>query len=233
MASTAIIAGVGPGFCEELVRKLANEGHPVVMFGRSAEYLRNVEDSCGADGLEVRAVPTDVTDPDAVASGVERAREEFGKIEILAHTASTTTGGTDDPIDPARFEHMWRLYALGGLLCFREVLADLRETGGTVLFFGASPMSGDISFKSGKDATRGLARGLADTYGADGVHVAHVIIDGGLLNPDVYEGSESVDEKAYIDPIAAADACYHLIQQPDRARTFELDLHATDRPASL
>lgn len=229
MQGTAIIAGFGPGFCEEFAWKLAREGHPVALFARSADYLADVEAELREAGFEALAVQVDVTDQEAVAEGFDRVRREFGQIEVLAHMASTVTSASEAELDPDRFEKMWRLYAYGGLLCFREVLPDMRDGGGTVLFFGGSPNAGDFAFKSGKDATRGLARSLADEYGPEGIHVAHVIIDGSLLNPDVYETGEAVDEAAYIDPAAAAETCYHLVEQPDRARTFELDLHATER----
>jgi hypothetical protein len=124
---------------------------------------------------------------------------------------------------------MWRLYDYAGLLCFREIHEDLIKNQGTMLFFGAFPEAGDFAFKSGKDALRGLARSLENKYGSKGVHVAHVIIDGLLLNPDVYDDVTEVNEEEYIDPEAAAETCYHLIQQPSQARTFELDLHAKKR----
>jgi len=231
MPGTAVVAGVGPGFCEAFARKLGREGHPVALFGRSEEYLDGVAAELREAGHEALAVPTDVTDPEAVAAAFERTREELGPVEVLAHTASTVTTPSGPELDPDRFEEMWRLYAYGGLLCAREALADLKDGDSTVLFFGAAPDSGDFAFKSGKDATRGLARALADEYGPEGIHVAHVVIDGALLNPDVYDDAdeEAIDEAEYIDPEAAAETCYHLVDQPDRARTFELDLHATDR----
>lgn len=229
MAGTAVIAGLGPGFCEEFAWKLAREGHPVAMFARSGDYLAGVEAELREAGHEALAVPLDVTDPTAVEEGFERVRDEFGRVEVLAHTASTVTSASEAELDPDRFERMWRLYAYGGLLCFREVLDEMRDGGGTVLFFGASPEAGDFAFRSGKDATRGLARSLADEYGPAGIHVAHVVVDGSLLNPDVYEDEDDVVEEEYIDPTSAAETCYHLVRQPDRARTFELDLHANDR----
>lgn len=228
MPGTALIAGLGPGFCEEFAWKLAEEGHPVGMFARSEDYLADVEEDLRAAGHDALAIPTDVTDPDAVAEGIETIRRELGPIDVLSHMASTVTSPSGIELDPDRFEHLWRLYAYGGLLCFREALSDL-EDGGTVLFFGASIEAGDFAFKSGKAATRGLARALAGDYEEAGIHVAHVIIDGQLLNPDVYEESDSVQEADYIDPTAAAETCYHLVAQPDRGRTFELDLHANRR----
>jgi NAD(P)-dependent dehydrogenase (short-subunit alcohol dehydrogenase family) len=224
---TAIIAGFGPGFCEEFAWTLAREGHPVGLFARSEEYTEEFAAELREAGHQALAVPTDVTDPEAVTAGVGRVRDELGPIGVLAHTASTTTGSTGG-LDPDRLESMWRLYACGGLLCVRETLDDLRETGGTVLFFGAHPDSGDYAFKSAKDATRGLARALAEREAPD-VQVSHVIVAGGLLNPDVYEGDGDVDEETYIDPEGAAETCYHLVEQDPRARTFELDLHTGGR----
>jgi len=224
MSNAAVIAGVGPGFPERLAERLGAEGYGLGLFGRSREYLDEVAADLREAGHEAVAVPTDVTDPDAVAAGVGRVRAELGPVEVLAHTASTTTGG--DELDLDRFERMWRLYAYGGLCCVRAALPDLRETGGTVLFFGAAPESGDTAFRSGKDATRGLARSLADVYGPEGIQVSHVVIDGALLNPDVYENSGAVDETAYIDPAAAAETCTGLVRQDAGGWTFEVDIRA-------
>jgi len=179
MPDTAIVAGLGPGFCERFAERLAAEGYSLGLFGRSEEYLESYAADLNEGGYDALAVPTDVTDPDQVAAGFARVR---------------------------------------------EALEDVRDSGGTVLFFGAAPETGDLAYRSGKDAVRGLARSLADTYGPEGVHVAHVVIAGGLRNPDVYEGPGDVDEEAYIDPEAAAETCLHLVRQDESARTFELDL---------
>lgn len=232
MSGPAVIAGIGPGFCEEFAWKLANEGYPVGMFARSEEYLRSVEADLREAGHEALAIPTDVTDPSAVAAGIDTIRDTFGPVEVLSHMASTVTSGSSVELDPDRLEKMWRLYCYGGLLCFRAVLDDLQETDGAALFFGASPSAGDFAFKSGKAATRGLARSLAATYGPKGVHIAHVVIDGRLLNPDVFEQEEPVTEAEFIDPTAAAETCMHLVQQPARAQSFELDLHAHERASN-
>ena len=232
MPGTALIAGVGPGFCESLAWKCAREGHPIGLFARSEAYLSELEREFRDEGFKADAVAVDLTDPEAVGEAFGAVRDRLGPIEVLAHTASTVTGGSQEELDPDRLEQLWRLYCYSGLCCFRAVREDLLTTEGTTLFFGASVNAGDFAFKSGKDAMRGLARALAGEYGPKGIHIAHVIIDGGLLNPDVYEAETTVDEEAYIDPEAAAETCYRLIEQPATARTFELDLHAQDRSVS-
>ncbi|MFB6299981.1 MAG: SDR family NAD(P)-dependent oxidoreductase [Halobacteriales archaeon] len=228
MSETALIAGHGPGFCEELAWELADAGYAIGLFARSEDYIDSFAATLRDDGHQAHAIPTDITDPEQVTEGVERLRDRFGPITVLAHTASTTTdiGGE---LDPDRFEQLWRLYTHSGLLCFREMKDDLQANNGTALFFGATPDIGDYAYKSAKRATRGLARSLATEYGPEGIHVAHVTIAGSILNPDVYDRVEEVNEPEHIDPAAAASTCRHLVEQGERGRTFDLDLHTAAR----
>ncbi|WP_276255924.1 hypothetical protein [Halomontanus rarus] len=46
----------------------------------------------------------------------------------------------------------------------------------------------------------------------------------------MYDDETDVDEDQYIDP--AAETCYHLVDQPDAGRSFELDLHANSRTSA-
>lgn len=224
MPETAVIAGLGPGFCERLAERLATDGYGVALLGRSPDYLEEFAAGLRSNGHETLAVPTDVTEPEQVRAAYDEIRDELGPIEVVAHTASTVTAPSGEELDPARFEQMWRLYAFGGLVLFREALSDLRDLGGTALYFGAAEEMGDFAFQSGKAATRGLARTLFDTYGPQGIHVAHVVIAGPIRNPDVYEGVDDVDEAAYMDPDRVADCCRSLIDQDNSALSFEVDL---------
>ncbi|MFB6311798.1 MAG: SDR family NAD(P)-dependent oxidoreductase [Salinirussus sp.] len=228
MTSTAVIAGVGPGFCERLAERLGAEGYAVALLGRSGDYLADFAADLRDDGIEARGIETDITDEDSVADTFDEIAAELGSVEVLALTASTVTDDDWAGTNPDRFEHMWRLYAHGSLLCFNACEADLRETGGTVLFFGALEDAGDTAFRAGKDAARGLARSLYDEYAPEGIHVCHVQIAGIMLNPDVRERVDDLDPSEYLDPDEVARTCVQVIDQGDRTQTFELDL----RPAS-
>lgn len=230
MPGSAVIAGLGPGFCERFAWQLADAGYGIGLFARSQSYVETVEADLLAAGHDAHAVPVDLTDPDALGDAIASVREALGPIDVLAHTASTATG-SDEALDPDRFEAMWRLYAESALHCARAVLPDMRDAGGTILFFGAAPEMGDFAYASAKDAARGLARSLASTYGPEGVHVAHVVIAGPILNPDVYDrlDPEDVDEADFMDPDAVAETCLSVIEQDERAWTFELDLRPLGR----
>ena len=78
MAKTAVISGVGSGLGAALVQKFAREGYQVGMFARSPDYIQSLADELKQEGLTGLAVPTDITDPEAVANGFAKVREAFG-----------------------------------------------------------------------------------------------------------------------------------------------------------
>ncbi len=233
MTETAVIAGHGPGFCESFARKLGENGYNVALIARSNEYLTEFATELRNAGHTASAFPCDLTVPDNAKETIREINREFGTISVLAHTASTVTNSDREELDINRFEQLWQLYARAGLICFRECLPELRETEGTALFFGASHTAGDFAFKSAKDATRGLARALAGQYGPEGVQVTHVVINGMIQNPDVFDRYDDIVETELIDPENFADTCMQLVKQPASSRTFELDVHAAQSTPSF
>jgi NAD(P)-dependent dehydrogenase (short-subunit alcohol dehydrogenase family) len=104
--------------------------------------------------------------------------------------------------------------------------------GGTLIFTGATasirarpPFT---AFASAKAALRALAHGMAREFGPQGLHVGHVIIDGGIdgaqLNRRFPQFKESRGEDGMLGIEAIADAYWHLHTQHRSAWTLELDL---------
>ena len=230
MSRTAVIAGVGPGLGESLARKFVDEGCRVGLFARSADYLDRLADDLGDDAL---AVPTDITDPEAVADGFRRVREALGPVDVLVNNASGGAWKGLRDVSPAEFERAWRVSAYGSLLCSQEAVADmLADDGdgkaGTVLFTGAtSAVRGReraLGFSAAKFAVRGMAESMARELGPDGVHVAHVVIDGQIDTPRTREANDGRDEETFLDPDAIADTYWHLVTQDRSSWTLELDV---------
>ena len=234
MTRTAVIAGVGPGLGESLARRFVDEGCRVGLFARSADYLDRLAADLGDDTL---AVPTDITDPEAVADGFRRVREAFGPVDVLVNNASGGAWKGLRDVSPAAFERAWRVSAYGSLLCSQEAVADMLaddgdrdgdEKAGTVLFTGAtSAVRGHeraLGFSAAKFAVRGMAESMARELGPEGVHVAHVVIDGQIANPRTREASDDRGEEAFLDPDAIADTYWHLVTQDRSSWTLELDV---------
>ena len=218
MTRTAIVAGVGPGLGAALARKFVEEGCRVGLFARSAEYIDDLAAELGEDAV---AVPTDITDPQQVEAGFEAVRDAFGPVDILVNHASGGSWKGIDDITVAEFDHALDVSARGSFLCSQEALADMLPDGGTIIFTGATSAlrgrGGAPGFSAGKFAARGLAESMARELGPEGIHVAHVVIDGQI---DTAGGGE----ETRLDPDAIAESYWQLVEQDRSAWTLELDL---------
>jgi NAD(P)-dependent dehydrogenase (short-subunit alcohol dehydrogenase family) len=227
MTHTAVIAGVGPGLGESIARRFAAEGCRVALLARTASYVEGLADDLGEGAL---AVPTDLTDPDEIRAAFGTVRAELGPVDVLVNHASGGSWKGVRELSLDEFERAWQVGARAGLQCSQEALDDMLDdggeggAGGTVVFTGATSSvrgrDGAAAFSSAKFAVRGLAESMAREYGPEGIHVAHVVIDGGILPPD----REVADPESYLDPDAIADAYWHLVEQDRSAWTLELDL---------
>ncbi len=224
MAQIAVIAGVGSGLGASLAHRFATEGCRVGLLARSMEYLQRLEETIRTETPgDAVAVETDITDRKQVEGAFDVVREEFGSVDILVnHASGATWDGVD--IDPADFERSLAVGPVGGLYCTQQAVPDMRETGGgTILFTGATSAvrgrDGALGFSAAKFATRGMAESLARELGPEGIHVAHVVIDGQIATSDA--DTETTER---LDPDAIADSYWHLVEQDRSSWTLELDV---------
>ena len=117
----------------------------------------------------------------------------------------------------------------GAFYAAREVLPAMVEAGrGTILPTGASAsLRGKARFSAlavGKFGLRALAQSMAREFGPQGVHVAHVIIDGQINTPRVRGIYPDREEHTMLSSDAIADTYWQLHSQDPTAWTLELDL---------
>ena len=225
MTRTVVIAGVGPGLGASIARKFAAEGCAVGLFARSTEFIEDLADELDETARSALAAPTDVTDPEAVEAGFETVREAFGPVDVLVNHASGGAWKGLGDLSVEEFDQALAVGARGGFLCSQEAVEDmLANDGGTVIFTGATSSvrgnDGALAFSTEKFAVRGMAESMARDLGPEDIHVAHVIIDGGIHPP----GRDVQSPKEYLDPDAIAESYWHLVEQDRSAWTLELDL---------
>ena len=233
MARTAVIAGVGPGLGESLARKFASEGCRVGLFARSGDYIERLADDLPdpGDGLAVR---TDLTDVDQIREGFDAVRDEFGPVDVLVNHASAASWKGLTDISLEEFERAWAVNGRGAFVCSQEAVDDMLETGGgTVIFTGATSavrsLGGAIGFTAAKFAARGMAMDMAQEFGPEGIHVAHVVIDGQIDTPDVRERFSDRDDETFLDPDEMAETYWHLVERDD-VSTQPFEVHITNGP---
>ena len=233
MAQTAVIAGVGPGLGASIARTFAEEGCNVALFARSADYIEELAEDLPnpGDGL---AVQTDLSDVAAIESGFETVRDTFGSVDILVNHASAAAWKGLTDISLEEFETAWAVNGRGAFVCSREAVDDMLDSaGGTIIFTGATSavrsLGGTIGFTAAKFAARGMAMDIAQEFGPEGIHVAHVVLDGQIDTPDLRARDPERDAETVLNPDSIAETYWHLVEQDDPS-TQPFEVHITNGP---
>ncbi len=83
-------------------------------------------------------------------------------------------------------------------------------------------------FTAAKAGLRAMAQSLAREFQPRGIHVGHVVIDGGIAGDKIIKGvpqfAERVGEDGLISLDGIAQAFMYLYKQPRTAWTHEIDL---------
>ncbi|MFB6173596.1 MAG: SDR family NAD(P)-dependent oxidoreductase [Halobacteriales archaeon] len=233
MARTAVIAGVGPGLGASLARTFAAEGCRVALFARSADYIEDLAAELPDPG-EGLAVPTDLAEPDEIRAGFADVREAFGPVDVLVNHASAAAWEGLLDLDVEGFERAWAVNGRGAFVASQEAVGDMLETGGgTVIFTGATSsvrsLGGAIGFTAAKFAARGMAMDMAQEFGPEGIHVAHVVIDGQIDEPGARGMAPDRADETFLDPEEMAETYWHLVEQ-DTIDTMPFEVHITNGP---
>jgi NAD(P)-dependent dehydrogenase (short-subunit alcohol dehydrogenase family) len=227
MRRVVLIVGVGPGFGAAIARRFWRGGFRVAIIARTSEFITELARELSSSSDPALALVADVSQPKEVAAVIERARVELGPISVLVHNASSSSGDGLLRTSAAQFEEAWRIAALGAFVCAQETAPDMIAAGtGAMIFTGATSSvrgGGWLSFSSAKFALRGLAQSLARELWPQGIHVAHVVVDG-LIGPR--DAAHKDSPEPLLDPDQMAEAYFQLANQDRSAWTLELDLRA-------
>jgi NAD(P)-dependent dehydrogenase (short-subunit alcohol dehydrogenase family) len=176
-----------------------------------------------------RSYACDATDPAAVEALFAQVEQALGTPEVVVFNAGAFEPGSILEIKPADFERCWRIGCLGGFLvgqaAARRMVAEGR---GSILFTGATAaLRGSANFANlavPKFGLRALAQSMARELGPEGIHVAHVIIDGQIHSERYAHLEAQRGPDSLLRPEAIAEMYYQLHRQPRSAWTLELDL---------
>ena len=233
---TAIVVGVGPeaGLGGALCTRLAREGLHVFVAGRSPEKVETLALAIRNSGGLATAVTTDTTlEKDVVALFDRAEKEGAGALDLVVYNAGNAAMGELHDMDASYFESVWRVGCYGGFLVGREAVRRMRPRNrGTVIFTGATASlrgkATTTAFAAAKAGLRSLAQSMARAYGPQGIHVAHVVIDGGIAGDKIIQGipqfAQAMGEDGLVSLDGLADAYWFLHTQRRAAWTHELDL---------
>ena len=164
----AVITGASAGIGLACAEHLAREGVAVVLGARRADRLQAAADRIRAAGGKVDALPMDVTREEEVAALVQRARDAFGRLDIMVCNAGFGYYGTveDTPSDVMR--RMMDVNFMGTFYGARAALPIFRDQGrGHLVIVSSIVGQRGIAQMSGYSATKAAQVGFAESLRAE------------------------------------------------------------------
>ncbi len=232
---SCLIVGAGDGVGSAIARAFAREGLAVCITRRPRNLgsLEAVATSIRAEGGEAHAFGVDARNEADMIALVDRIEAGIGPLQVVVFNIGANVRFPVVETTAQVYSKVWEMAALAGFLTGREAARVMGPRGkGTILFTGATASTrggaGFSAFAGAKAALRQLAQSLAREMGPQGIHVAHVVIDGMIdgtfarsIAPDI---QSLLDEDAILKPDEIARNYVWLHNQQRSAWTFELDL---------
>ena len=241
---TAVVVGVGAeqGVGGAVCKRFAREGHHVIVSGRTEAKVAALAEAIRAGGGSAEAFVADTTSETDVIALFDRAMAPGNGREpadLVVFNAGNNQVIDFRQLTAAQFESFWRVGCFGGFLVGREAARRLVPLGrGTVIFTGASGSlrgkPGFAHFAAAKAGLRVISQSMAREYGPQGIHVAHVVIDGGINGERLKNAFPAMVAQrgaaGLLDVDAIADAYWFLYCQAPTAWSQELDLRPAREP---
>ena len=231
--NSVLVLGVGPeqGLGVALCKKFAEEGFRVFGCGRNIENMKAL-DKLSVENGSIQGIVADVTNPDDVKKVFEDIDKTQTVLKSVIYNAGNNNASPFLEMDLAFFQDLWEVCAKGAFLISQQAIPRLLNEGGSIIFTGATASIRSrppfTAFAAAKSAERSLAQGLAKEFGPQGIHVAHVIIDGIIDGDKVnlrfpeFANSKGEDGKLNIESIAENFVMLH--NQKRSTWSFEIDL---------
>lgn len=232
-SKVCLVVGAGDATGGAIARCFARAGFTVCVARRRAEELDGLLEMIRGEGGTAHGFGLDARRESEVSELLARIEGQIGPLDVVVFNVG---GNVRFPIletTAQKYFKVWEMCAMAGFLVGREAARVMLPRGrGTILFTGATASlrgsAGFSAFAGGKAALRALAQSMARELGPQGVHVAHVVIDG-MIDTDFTrtqfpEHVTAAGVDGVLDPEHIAETYLWLHRQPRDAWTFELDL---------
>ena len=216
-----------------MARRFAAEGYRVIVSGRTEEKLAQVVRTIADRDDHAEFFVADASvEADVIALFDYAAAGDATAVDLVVFNVGNNARHDFRTMPAEFFEQTWRVATFGGFLVGREAARRLTSQGnGTIIFTGATAsLRGKppfTAFAAAKAGLRSLAQAMAREFGPQGIHVAHVVIDGGIdgerLNTAAPQRKIQQGADGLLNIDAIADAYWHLHRQHPSAWTHELD----------
>ena len=247
MASTdkvAIVTGAGSGIGKAVALALMKEGYSVVLAGRRKNALEGTATEGKTSGSRSLVVPTDVTDRASIEALFARAKEAFGRLDLLFNNAGT--GAPPVPLEDLTYEQ-WKTVIdtnlTGPFLCTQEaikIMKNQQPRGGRIINNGSISAHTPRPFSAPYTSTKHAITGLTKSTSLDGrkYDIACGQIDiGNAATPltermkrGVPQANGAIEVEPTMDVKHVAEAVVYMAGLPLEANVLFMTVMATKMP---
>ncbi|KAH8919036.1 NAD-P-binding protein [Atractiella rhizophila] len=249
-----VVAGVGnaSGTGGATARLFAKQGYRVALIARNAEALEATASELRNAGGDAAAFPVKEYSWSAISDAFAAIKNHFQGSHIRATLYNVGAWHMGSFLDLKEQELQNSLHmnvVIGAAFAQESIKAffeapdvapgDQLRSRGSLLITGATASIRGAAkfgaFAAGKVGLRALSQSLAREFAPQNIHVAHTIIDGGIVTDvrrERVKGTEAEgaleDASKFLNPNSIAESYWYLRNQDRSAWTLELDL----RPSS-
>ena len=183
-ARVALITGGGRGIGKAIAKRLYQEKASVVICGTTEDVLKQAAEEIATEDREVLPIVCDVSDANQIKTMVGKARERFGKVDVLVNNAAIMLRHIRleravrpfYELDEADWDRVMSVNVKGMWMCAREVFPDMRsQNWGRVINISSDTVyigrGNGLQYVTSKAAVVGLTRALAFEVGQFGITV--------------------------------------------------------------
>ncbi len=219
----AVVTGASRGIGRAVAERLAREGFDIALAARTEADLVEAAAAVEAGGAKALAVPTDVSREEDVLRLFERARDGFGRVDVLVNNAGLGVYSPVAETSLADWENVMAVNARGTFLCSREafkMMAAAEPAGGVIVnissVVGFKGYARQGAYTASKHAVVGLSKVLAEEGRDKGIRV-HAICPGGVATGLISSARPDINPDELLQPDDIADLVAYLVKLPKRA----------------
>jgi NADP-dependent 3-hydroxy acid dehydrogenase YdfG len=239
----AVITGASSGIGAATAEALAEEGATVVVAARRKERLSELVERLNGDRGKALAVECDVTDEQQAHDMIRKAKDEFGRVDILINNAGIMQLSKIQKDLSDEWRTMFEVNVLGLLYATNAAIEVMREQGSGHLVNISSLASrgtrpGLGVYSGTKMAVNGISESLRQELLEDNIRVTMVEpgaveteLPDHITDEEAREGLSALLEQ--LEPLQAEDiasAIVYVVTQPERVSVNEILIRPTQQP---
>ena len=222
-----VIVGATGGIGSALTTKLASAGAKVVLAARNTENLSTLASSVEASD-RVLTVPTDITKPQQVENLIEKAINQFDRVDVLVNAAGAGVMKQYNKITPADLDAMLELNLKGSFYTTVAAANVMKENRfghicNVIGILGKHPMAMASAYCASKYGVVGFSKCMAEELKRYGIKFT-LFYFGGIDSPFWDNISLRVDRKKMLSPQTAANAIWFALNAEPQAVPIEINI---------